>query len=308
MPTMSLFFLALCTPALAILDYDIRAPAPNPLWRRGSSRNIPPAGFYDPRNGNGSWLTSVPDTFPAGLGEPLNAIISASSDPLVLVDQQTDGGMRNYFYAVGFGSECLGQHDGSNQGANLGDGNGLQNQTAVLRWDYGDPVFGTCTETVEGGNHIRYWTQNGKEADSGAIFLAVSYEEPVADDHDIIFDGYNLGRDWMVGNATNQSSLVPTTQVTNGSTFSGQISYGGYTYQTDVTYLSGLLPNTSIGVNHNLTVSSNTTNALDGLVAVLNIKVVSKPTSSAFALSPTRPWHLLLSALLSIALPVILSL
>lgn len=54
---MSLFFLALCAPALAASHYDARAPTPNPLWRRGSSRNVPPAGFYDPRNGNGSWLT-----------------------------------------------------------------------------------------------------------------------------------------------------------------------------------------------------------------------------------------------------------
>ena len=93
----------------------------------------------------------MPDTFPAGLGEPLNAILLASSDPLVLVDQQTDGGFRNYFLcahsllwyslslishhsSVGFGSECLGQHDGSNQGANLGDGNGLRAYHHVACW------------------------------------------------------------------------------------------------------------------------------------------------------------------------------
>lgn len=39
----------------------------------------------------------VPGTFPAGLGEPLNAIILGSSDETVLVDQETDGGLRNYF-------------------------------------------------------------------------------------------------------------------------------------------------------------------------------------------------------------------
>lgn len=32
-----------------------------------------------------------------GLGEPLNAIISGNSDKDVLVDQATDGGLRNYF-------------------------------------------------------------------------------------------------------------------------------------------------------------------------------------------------------------------
>lgn len=39
------------------------------------------------------------------------------------------------------------------------------NETAVMRLDYGDPTLGTCKETVEGGNHFRYWTQTGSEAD-----------------------------------------------------------------------------------------------------------------------------------------------
>jgi hypothetical protein len=56
----------------------------------------------------------------------------------------------------------------------------LVNETAVIRWDYGDPALGTCQETVKGGNHFRYWVQNGKSAKSGAIFMGVSYEKPVA--------------------------------------------------------------------------------------------------------------------------------
>ena len=60
----------------------------------------------------------------------------------VLQDSETNGGLRNYFLCVkkqirscrklmnhglrsfGFSGECLGQHDGSDQAANLGDGNG----------------------------------------------------------------------------------------------------------------------------------------------------------------------------------------
>ena len=30
---------------------------PHPLAARASSRNVPPLGFYDPRDHNGSWLT-----------------------------------------------------------------------------------------------------------------------------------------------------------------------------------------------------------------------------------------------------------
>jgi hypothetical protein len=40
---------------------------------------------------------SVPGTFPEGLGEPLNVILSGNSDPAILVDQEKDGGLRNYF-------------------------------------------------------------------------------------------------------------------------------------------------------------------------------------------------------------------
>lgn len=42
----------------------------------------------------------APNTFPAGLGEPLNVIISANSDAEVLKDQEDDGGLRNYFLYV----------------------------------------------------------------------------------------------------------------------------------------------------------------------------------------------------------------
>lgn len=88
------------------------------------------------------------------------------------------------FRSFGFSSECLGQHSGDAQAANLGDGRGYGelypvlacglvpdlcplavNESAVIRWDYGDPALGTCTETIQGGNHFRYWVQDGKSAD-----------------------------------------------------------------------------------------------------------------------------------------------
>ncbi|ETW81879.1 hypothetical protein HETIRDRAFT_318819 [Heterobasidion irregulare TC 32-1] len=246
------------------------------LEHRASSQ-----GYYDPRDKGGSFLTQVPGTFPAGLGEPLNAIILGSSDETVLVDQETDGGLRNYFLSFGFAGECLGQHSGSDQGANLGDGNGSKNETAVIRWDYGNPTFGTCQETIQGGNHFRYWVQDGKDADSGAIFLAVSYELPDKQQHDIIYNGYNLARDWLVGNVTAQSSVIPTSNLTNQSIYSGQTSFDGYIYQTNVQYVSGLLSNTSDGINHYLSVGANGTNAVDGLVALLEVRLLSKPSSSS---------------------------
>lgn len=44
-----------------------------------------------------------------------------------------------------------------------------ENETAVMRFDYDDPYLGTCQETVKGGNHFRYWTQNGKDANTCVV-------------------------------------------------------------------------------------------------------------------------------------------
>jgi hypothetical protein len=86
--------------------------------------------------------------------------------------------------------------------------------------------------------------------------------------------------DWLIGNATAQSSLIPTATVTNGSTYSGQTSYGGFVYQTDVQYVSGYLSNTSNGINHYLSVGANGTDAVDGLVAMFNVKILTSPSGS----------------------------
>ena len=114
MASATLLFLLLSTPALTNA-LDTRGPPPHPFFRR---TNVPPQGYYSPLNNGGSmltvrtsipsitranvlrWIQTVPGTFPAGLGEPLNVIISGNSDSDVLKDQETDGGLRNYFLWV----------------------------------------------------------------------------------------------------------------------------------------------------------------------------------------------------------------
>jgi hypothetical protein len=86
-----------------------------------------------------------------------------------------------------------------------------------------------------------------------------------------------LPRDWMIGNATNQTSLIPTLSVTNQSTYSGRTTFANYTYQTDVTYVSGLLSNSSDGINHFATVPVDGLPAIDGLVAVMKVQIVARP-------------------------------
>ncbi|KAF8625956.1 hypothetical protein AX17_006681 [Amanita inopinata Kibby_2008] len=268
-----------------------------------SPRGAPPTGYYNPTSNGGNMLTQVDRTYPPGQGEPLNVIISGKSDSAVLVDQPTDGGLQNYFTSIGFGGECLGQHMGDNQRANLGDGHGYQNETAEMRWAYGDPQLGTCKETVQGGNHFRYWTQDGPSANSGAIFMASSYEMPLARFHDIIPNGYNLGRDFLVGNITQAS--IQAESLTNTSTFTGTTSWNGYKYQSNIQYISGLLPNSSFGINHNITVAVNGRNAIDGLVALIEVKITERPAGSKSSASSslTLPFYqcsLLIAALLSL--------
>ncbi|KAJ7250060.1 hypothetical protein B0H12DRAFT_1019418 [Mycena haematopus] len=269
--------------ALALDDSEFLEPQraegtrPWPWPRDLVPRSEPAAGYFPPAAGGGVMLTQAPGTFPPA-GEPLNIIIAGTSDPAVLVDQEKDGGFRNFFLSVGFASECLGQHEGAPQTANLGDGNGFLNETNELRWDYGNAALGTCQETVQGGNHFRYWTQVGKGADSGAYFLATSYELPIAQGHNIVVNGYNLGRDWLIGNIT--GSPINSSAVTNTTTFSGTTSSAGFTYASTISYVSGLLANSSAGVNHADTVGVNGQTAVDGLVAVVTISITAKPANA----------------------------
>jgi len=195
--------------------------------------------YYNPNVNGGSMLDNAGD----GLGEPLNVIVSGLSTPDVL----TDDGIVNYARAIGFSEECFDIHLGGLQSANLGDGNGWVNQTYELRQDYDSPSIGTCLESLIGGNHFRVYRQNGTQADSSALFLAVSKEEDLSDGHDIVPDGYNIGRNNLVSNAV------------------GQTSFGGVSYTTTAQNVTGLLAPGAVGVNHNISV--------DGIVTVLTVTI-----------------------------------
>ncbi|TFK44600.1 hypothetical protein BDQ12DRAFT_717737 [Crucibulum laeve] len=195
--------------------------------------------FFNPVTTGGSML----DNAGSGGGEPLNVIISGLSSPAVL----TDDGIINYAKAIRFSTECLGQHLGDPQSANLGDGNGPVNQTVELREDFGDPNLGTCLESLIGGNHFRIFRQNGPTANSGALFLAVSKEEDLSQQHTIVPDGYNIGRNELVNNAL------------------GTTSFGGVSYTTVAKNITGLLAPGSTGVNHGI--------ATDGITTLLVVTI-----------------------------------
>ncbi|KIY71567.1 hypothetical protein CYLTODRAFT_450734 [Cylindrobasidium torrendii FP15055 ss-10] len=263
-----------------------------PRWipLRRADASIPKEGYINPVAAGKSMLTRIPwETYPAGQGEPLNMIVSGNSDADVLVDQE-DGGLQTYFTSLNFSGECLNQQMGNPMQADLADGDGLKNQTAVIRYNYGDPALGTCKESIQGGNHFRYWLQDGPTGNTGAVFLATSYEKPLVENHDIVLNGYNLGRDYIVGNIS--GTVIPTLNLTTASTYEGSSSYKGYTYHTKVTYVAGMLSNSSIGVNHNESVRiDGVVNAVDGLVAVLDVQIVERPEKSDDgAISITLDW------------------
>ncbi|KAE8231397.1 hypothetical protein CF326_g3592 [Tilletia indica] len=188
-----------------------------------------------------------PSTFPNGSSlnssnEPLNVIISAQSSPEVL----TRKGLQSYLRSIGFDFECLNLHSGGPQYATV-DANGAQAQVFLYREIKTpfDHIFGTCLESLQGGNHIRGYLQSG----TNAWFLAVSSEENVLKKHKIIPDGYNIGRDDMV----KRSQSEP-----NGIT-----DFFFQKWQTSVTYATNLYPVNAVA-NHDITV--------DGKTAVLTVK------------------------------------
>ncbi|KAJ6594386.1 hypothetical protein B0H19DRAFT_920040 [Mycena capillaripes] len=193
--------------------------------------------FVNPTAGGGSFLDKS-----GGLGEPLNVIISAKSSPEVL----TLDGFLQYAQTIGFDTECLGLHIGNPQSANLGDGRGDVNETEVLRESFGIPGVGTCLESATGGNHFRVFPQAG----TGALFLAVSKEEDASENHNIVADGYNIGRDLLVSKAVGEHTG-----------FDGK-KFKFNTYNTVSTDLV-LLPPGSEGINHGI--------AQDGVIKMLTV-------------------------------------
>ncbi|KAF8755299.1 hypothetical protein RHS01_05619 [Rhizoctonia solani] len=121
------------------------------------------------------------------------------------------------FRSIGFSEECLGLHLGDLHSADLGDGEGRKYEqflaphgtnkipliTATARQHY-FPIWGTCWESLAGGNHFRAWQQK----DTKAWFLAVSKEKYVGEHHQIIDDGYNIGRDYLVSRALRKGARV----------------------------------------------------------------------------------------------------
>ncbi|KAG1807636.1 uncharacterized protein BJ212DRAFT_1281739 [Suillus subaureus] len=194
--------------------------------------------YYNPTAGGGSMLIDAGD----GYGEPMNVIISGLSS----LDVLTLDGAINFARAIGFSEECFGIHLGGYMPADLGDGNGWVNQTIELRQDYA--IGGTCLESLIGGNHFRIFVQNGTVADSGALFLAVSREEPISENHDIVPDGYDIGRNQLVSAAV------------------GETWYNGVKYHTTAKNTTGLLAPGADGINHDI--------AQDGIVTLLTVTIV----------------------------------
>ena len=203
-------------------------------------------------------------------------IVSSKSSPSVLKPE----GFLLWATALNFGVSCLGQGDSSSfMYANLGreDRNVRQGSASgnngVLRYNYGLASVGTCRETFQGGNHFRWFIQNTKQAGT-AVFLAASLEASLANAHTVQPNGYNLGRDQLVGNATQP----------NG------ISWGGHAYNATVEWIdAGILLNaTSEGINHPEIAPPNGT-AVDGRIAVLYVNAWLSDEGPPYVLASLLP-------------------
>ncbi|GAA5845482.1 hypothetical protein JCM9279_003050 [Rhodotorula babjevae] len=224
-----------------------------------------PGGYYNPTSNGGKWLTLARNA--DGKGEPINTVV-------VLDGGANDELFDDWSLSINFGSylldsqgvgsyvgECLGQSDGARQAANLGDGQGMHNQSDLLRENFQDVTYGTCKESSIGGFHYRTWNQNGSAADSGAYFLAASEELSLSENHMIKDNGYDLGRDEVVRRATVSGGTK--SPVTNRTFETTALNASG----------PGYFANVSIDeINHGI--------ATDGVVAVLSVKVTSDPVAA----------------------------
>ncbi|EMD40180.1 hypothetical protein CERSUDRAFT_81469 [Gelatoporia subvermispora B] len=225
-------------------DYDssqlVLTSGPAQPQREYENGELPPEentfGWVDPRLNGGRLL----DYTTRRLGEPMNVIISSLSDPFIL----TESGLHIYAKSIGFSEECMGLHYGNIHEADLGDGLGRKPEQYLARQEY-FPIGGTCWESVRGGHHFRAWHQNGTIANSGAWFIGASQEEDSSKNHKIIPNGYNLGRDYLVEQATAGSH------------------WQGVWWKAEVEWRAGLLERGKRGVNHGI--------EQDGLVAILTV-------------------------------------
>ncbi|GAA5883533.1 hypothetical protein JCM16303_005471 [Sporobolomyces ruberrimus] len=218
-----------------------------------TSSNGGDLGFYNPTSNGGSWLTDWPNWW-AG-GEPLNIIISSTSSPRIIQDFNV---FLDYMNSLKFSRQCFQWDDGSGiQQANLGDGLGAVNQTTILRYNYDDPVFGTCSQSLQGGNHLRVFKQNGTQANSGAWFLAVSKEHNLAKNHMIVPNGYDRGRDELIELALNRNGTrSPISKALYRTTVR---SVSGQGYFENVTMDE---------INHGI--------SIDGRIGVLKVEIVEE--------------------------------
>lgn len=195
--------------------------------------------------------------------------------------------------------------------ADLHDGRGMQPEVGLKRWTYEDDYLGTCIQTFDGGLHFRYFVQNISqvtgESKGGAIFLAVSEEHDLTKNHDIVFDGYNLGRDYLVGNLT-QQRIETKMSVSNSSTggldrvtvidpsieYQGTEVFEGVTYRTSVRYHAGLARNTSGTPNPSHRVSSGCQyhfNLSTDLIIFARMRAQTRSTTKPKSLPPgSRLW------------------
>ncbi|KAJ6611393.1 hypothetical protein B0H10DRAFT_2177623 [Mycena sp. CBHHK59/15] len=220
---------------LTLLAVSCASPVQQTVLQLPAADDVP--GWLDPRVHGGRLLDYTTKT----RGEPLNVIISGASDPSVL----SDDGLQDYAKSIGFSEECLGLHMGHIHVANLGDGDGRKPEAFLAREHFLLPRWGTCWESLAGGNHFRAWRQNGTAANTGAWFLAVSKEEDSGRHHTIVANGYNLGRDLLVERAERGGA------------------WKGMRWRADVAWVGGLLDPGREGINHNI--------AQDGRVAVLTV-------------------------------------
>lgn len=136
------------------------------------------------------------------------------------------------------------------EAANVGDGEGFQYPSRIFQW------INSTWSGEHGGTALGCYVQNGTKLATGAVFISAAIMKPSSEQYTVEDNGFDLARDYLVGNATkNDNTTDPETKAVFGTKLLGY----------DKTMLQGLSEN-------NFTQNIGT----DGRVAILEVKVLKQ--------------------------------
>ena len=221
-----------------------------------------PGGYVNPASLGGNMTATPANSQNKGTGGKLiNVIISNKSDHSLL----SEDGMSTYLGSLGYESgPCHAGDRLVGDQANVGNGKDTIMST-VFTWH--SP---RCDLVQNPSLRFNYWTQTDSSKKQGAHFIAAAVVLPNKEGDQVVENGYDLGRDEFVAQATVNNTNTPVARRYNNT----------LEYRTQVVYNdTELLSNISA---HDLQFNVGT----DGRVPILLVSIVQSSSNETAKVYP----------------------